>query len=297
MPTSAASRPAGPLWVTEMNVPLPWPGLKRFREPSRAYMAAQAERVAKLYAVSIHEGAAATFYFLLHPLHRPATSTWDCCGRISLRGRPTWRLAAVGRLLADARPLGKLNINNPRLYAYIFRAKPDGKDHVVLVAWATDPCRDAGISRRRRWRLYDVLGPSAAGSRRHRIIDCPGDRRVGGRDGGKAPNSSRRPRRPAWLEGKPSPVVLQARLCRSSGFRMAAVGLYRRRKVEFDRIPIYVYNFGPEKVEGRLALKGPEGLAHLNLPRIRPSGAGRAGGIGADLRRAESGRRGADRGH
>ena len=54
-----------PLWVTECNVPVPWSGDPRAQEPSDRDLRVQAERVATVYAASLFEGAAATFYFML----------------------------------------------------------------------------------------------------------------------------------------------------------------------------------------------------------------------------------------
>ena len=49
-----------------------------------------------------------------------------CCDE-DLTPRPGYlALAAVGRLLADARPLGQLKTGDPALHAFAFRAKPDG---------------------------------------------------------------------------------------------------------------------------------------------------------------------------
>ncbi len=258
-----------PLWVTEMNGALPWPGLKRFREPSRAYMAAQAERVAKLYAVSIHEGAAATFYFLLHPFIDRNIQLGLL--RPDLTPRPGYvALAAVGRLLADACPLGKLNINNPRLYAYIFRAKPDGKDHVVLVAWATDPSETLELPSA-PLELYDVLGRPRPAADAIELSTAPVIAVLEGETAAKL-QFQPPPAPAAWLEGKPSPVVLQALWSKSRiSMQQSACTVAQGR---FDRIPIYVYNFGPEKVEGRLALKAPKDW-HTNLPRtvqVAPGG-------------------------
>ncbi len=59
-----------------------------------------------------------------------------------------------------------------------------------------------------------------------------------------------------WLDGKPSPAVLQALLPQSRV--VLEESAYRVAQGKFDRIPIYVYNFGAEKVEGRLTLKGPK---------------------------------------
>ena len=53
-----------PLWVSECAVPVKWTGDEQLKEPSDADLKVQAERVAKTFACSLHEGSAATFYFL-----------------------------------------------------------------------------------------------------------------------------------------------------------------------------------------------------------------------------------------
>ena len=65
----------------------------------------QAERVVKIYALSIHEGSAATFYFIL--VNYVERQVQFGLLHKDLTPRPGYlALAAVGRLLADARPLG-----------------------------------------------------------------------------------------------------------------------------------------------------------------------------------------------
>ena len=54
-----------------------------------------------------------------------------------LTPRPAYvALAAVGRLLADAKPLGKLKSEKRSAHAFLFRARPDGREQLVLVAWS-----------------------------------------------------------------------------------------------------------------------------------------------------------------
>ncbi|HSH16287.1 MAG TPA: hypothetical protein VLD18_09660, partial [Verrucomicrobiae bacterium] len=48
-----------PLWVTECSVPVPWTD-EPTKEPSEADLKLQAERLVKTFAVSLHEGSAAT---------------------------------------------------------------------------------------------------------------------------------------------------------------------------------------------------------------------------------------------
>ena len=53
------------MWLTECCLPVPWSGDKRVQEPTATDLRVQAERVIKVYTLSIHEGSAATFYFVL----------------------------------------------------------------------------------------------------------------------------------------------------------------------------------------------------------------------------------------
>lgn len=54
-----------PLWVSECSLPVQWVGEDQSQEPIEADLKEQSERVAKTFACSLHEGSAATFYFLL----------------------------------------------------------------------------------------------------------------------------------------------------------------------------------------------------------------------------------------
>ena len=96
------------------------------------------------------------------------------------------------------------------------------------------------------------------------------------------PSSTSNPRRPRsrWLDGKPSPIVLQAVMPR---LRVSLEqSAYHVTQGQFDRIPIYVYNFGSEKVEGRLTLKGPKGW-NLKLPEAVQAASGDRIGLGLTL--------------
>ena len=114
-----------PMWLTECGLPVPWSGDKNLQEPTAANLRVQAERVVKIYALSIHEGSAATFYFVL-PHYVEGQLQFGLLHK-DLTPRPGYlALAAVGRLLADAHPLGTLRSGDPKLHTFAFRAKPDG---------------------------------------------------------------------------------------------------------------------------------------------------------------------------
>ena len=124
-----------PLWVTEFNVPVTWSGDERRREPADADLHVQAERVAKVFSGALHEGVQAAFYFMLP--HYVEKQTQFGLIHPDLTPRPAYvALAAVGRLLADAKPLGKLKADKRSVHGLLFRARPDGKEQLVLVAWA-----------------------------------------------------------------------------------------------------------------------------------------------------------------
>ena len=116
-----------PLWVSECALPVHWSGDPALKEPSDTDLRVQAERVAKTFASSLHEGAAEVFYFMLP--HYVEGQTQFGLLRPDLTPRPAYAaLAAVGRLLADARSRGRLLSETNSLRGFLFRAAPDGAE-------------------------------------------------------------------------------------------------------------------------------------------------------------------------
>ena len=144
-----------PMWVSEFAMPVQWSGDAEAKEPSDADLRIQAERVPMAFAASLHEGSAASFYFLL-PHYVEGKTQFGIVHR-DLTPRPAYlAMAAVGRLLADARPLGRLKTDKPGLQVYAFRARPDGQEQDVLIGWCsrgTQPFQPAVVSA-----VYDHLG-------------------------------------------------------------------------------------------------------------------------------------------
>src|SRR5439155_19110953 len=94
----------------------------------------QAECVAKIFAASLFEGSANTFYFLLP--HYSEGQTQFGLLHEDLTPRPAYvALVAVGRLLAAAKPAGRWAHEAKNVHGYLFRARPDAKEQFVLVAW------------------------------------------------------------------------------------------------------------------------------------------------------------------
>ena len=242
-----------PLWVSECSVPVKWAGDEKLKEPTDADLRVQAERVAKTFACSLYEGSAATYYFLLP--HYVEGQTQFGIVRPDLTPRPAFvALAAVGRLLADAKPLGRLKPDDATVRAFLFRARPDGKEVEVLVAWATNGAASLGLSvppttgfdhlgrvREMKNELQLSIAPQFAlfpkGSAQKLILTPP-------------------PPAPARLTGEPSPMVLQALWAEDktdlklSAYRMSAGP---------QKISVFAYNFSKRNARGKLQLTAPPG--------------------------------------
>ncbi len=266
-----------PLWVTEFARPVPWSGDEKAKEPSEADLRVQAERVAQVFAAALFERPEAAFYFLLP--HYAEGQTQFGILRADLTPRPAYvALAAVGRLLAGARPIGRLaNVPGP-VRGFVFRARPDGSEADVLVAWTTEGQADLALPKvplERALEVFDHLGrwqPVEVGF--WDGIEVGTGKPVSGQWSAplhlaRAPvfavlpaGAAARmklvppPAAPPRLEGDASPVVLQAiwpkervTLGRSA---------YRLSSAKAETIPVHAYNFSDKPVEGALHVAGPE---------------------------------------
>jgi hypothetical protein len=241
-----------PLWVTECSLPVKWQGDARLQEPSPADLRVQSERAAITYALAIHEGAEAVFYFILP--HFVEGQTQFGVLRKELTPRPAFlALAAAGRLLASARPLGRVQAGDPGVQAYLFDARPDGRRAQVLAAWSEEE-RSLDLPQAPQ-AVFDHLGRARAVSgARLRLGAAPQFIVLGA---GTRLSVAPPPARPALLPGQPSPVVLQAVLPETS--IVLAESAYHLPAGEPARIPIFAYNFSDQPVRGRLLATVPEG--------------------------------------
>jgi hypothetical protein len=215
------------------------------KEPTPDDLLVQSERVAMTYACAIHEGARAVFYFILP--HFVEGQTQFGVVRPDLTPRPAFvALAAAGRLLADAQPLGRLQAGNDTIQGFLFRAKPDGRRADVLVAWSTGEAE-----------LELPKPPSACFDHLGRA------RRVEGRSLklGRAPlfavlstgtrlEVSPPPKAPERLAGKPALVVLQASLPEED--IILEKSAYKIPAGPTASVQIYLYNFSPKPARGKL---------------------------------------------
>jgi glycerophosphoryl diester phosphodiesterase len=129
-----------PLWITEADrgaqhdKKAPWydlaPKLERLK----------AEYMAQSYSSALMAGADRFFQFVLGSYQEPNGVQFGLL-RLDFTPRPAYAaLAAAGRFLAGAKPLGRWQ-TSPDIYIHAFQAAPDGVASDVLVAW-TELCAD-----------------------------------------------------------------------------------------------------------------------------------------------------------
>ncbi len=243
-----------PLWVTECALPVKWTGDPGLQEPTEADSRLLAERVTKVFACSLHEGSAATFYFLLP--HYVEGQTQFGLLRKDLTPRPGYvALAAAGRLLAEARALGRVKSVPENGRAFLFAAKPDGAPAEVLVAWTTRGETELALPTSPT-RLFDHLGRSREPASRLRLSSAP-LLALFPEGTAKQFTLEPSPAAPARLPGSPSTVVLQA-LWPTEKIVLSR-SAYRVSVDKPDRVPLFVYNFGETPVDGRLEVTAPPG--------------------------------------
>lgn len=243
-----------PLWVTECARPVKWAGDEKLKEPTDADLRVQAERVAKTFASSLHEGSAATFYFLLP--HYVEGQTQFGILRPDLTPRPAYvALAAVGRLLADARPLGRLQTVPGTVRAFLFRAKPDGQGREVLVAWTTTGETNLSLPLTPA-ATFDHLGRAQKAANQVALTEAP---LFAVLPEGSAQRFQLQPPPPApeRLPGQPSPVAIQALWPEEK--TVLKNSAYRISSEQSEPVTLFVYNFSKSPVTGRLDVAAPKG--------------------------------------
>jgi hypothetical protein len=240
------------LWVSECSVHIKWSGDEKMKELSEADARLQSERLTKTYALAIHQGASAVFYFML-PHYTERQLQYGIL-RSDLTPRPAYlAAAAVGRLLAGAKPRGWIEIGDKMGQAYCFSAEPDGKAADVLVAWGKTnvsfelPTVPIGC--------FDHLGRAkVVSSKSLNVGPAPEFVML---EKGTVSHLIPPPKPAQLLAGEPIPLVLQALLPEAD--ILLEKSAYKMDQGKKKRIPIYLYNFGEQRVGGNLSVKVPEG--------------------------------------
>jgi hypothetical protein len=243
-----------PLWVSECSVHVKWQGDERLKELSPEDLRLQSERVTKTYVLALHQGAAAIFYFMLP--HYTERQLQFGVLRADLTPRPAFlAVAAAGRMLAGAKPLGRVDVGDKLGQGYFFRAMPDGKAADVMVIWAKEETSfdlpSAALA------CFDHLG------RRRPLVGKT--LKIGPQPcyvifaNGAHPRLKPPPDRAKLLSGEPSKIVLQALVPVED--RSLEKSAYYLPKGKMQKVTIFVYNFGSKLAKGRLTSTAPEGWA------------------------------------
>lgn len=126
-----------PIWVTEADRGIKYVGPEPWCELSRDDEIRKAQYIAQSYASSLYAGSIRHFHFVLGHYYERNNGVQFGLLRKDMTPRPAYvALAAVGRLLAGARCLGRWVVAGQEdAHVIVFRAWPDGVERDVLVAW------------------------------------------------------------------------------------------------------------------------------------------------------------------
>lgn len=260
-PRDAAS--GRPVWLTECGIRLEAAGPDPQADLSREDESRQARFIAQSYATSLYSGVNRHFFFILGNYNERGIQFGLL--RHDLTPRPGYvALAAAGRMLAGAQPLGRLCLDaRANAWAYVFRARPDGRPAEVLVAWADAAVAWPPVLKREPVAVFDHLGRTRAAGAALEL--GPGTLFIVTPEGacdGLALESP--PPVAAFRGGTASPVVLQAELPRETA-RLEPQA-YELTAGQPAAIPLWVYNFSGEPVEGRLAVAGAPAEWQVGIP-------------------------------
>jgi hypothetical protein len=241
-----------PIWLTECGIGLPWQTERPWSELSPEDERRQAQFIAPSYASSLFAGVNRHFFFILGSYAENKIQFGIL--RYDQTPRPAYvALAAVGRLLAGARPLGRFTPeqhSDARVYA--FRAVPDGAERDVLVAWASKPTEISWPPEISPQAVYDYLGRPLATSLPANLTPSAVFIVLPAGNAAKLtlqPPMSASAARPVSI----CPVVLQLQMPQS------ATNLNQQAHVIPTAMPtdlrLFAYNFSSDKVSGTIAVQ------------------------------------------
>lgn len=259
---AAAGRP---IWITEADRGTPHLKNAPWYDQDARLEKLKAEWMAQAYASSLFAGAQLHFHFILGNYQEGNRIQFGLL-RHDLTPRPAYvALAAVGRCLAGAKVLGRWQPGQ-QVQVYAFRAKPDGLERDVLVAWAEKEVDwDGRGTMTADWKLpsqikvqsvVDYLGRSRGADFPASLTSAPVFVLLPPGEAAKLPLESPpvlAPRR----GGPPSPVVLQVLLPRSASRKVEDIPwsegyAYRTKIGSALEFRLRAYNFATNAVAGRL---------------------------------------------
>lgn len=265
--TAACGRP---IWVTESDrgigyeTPEPWCDLSPEGEIRKA------EFMAQSYASSFHAGASRHFHFVLGHYHEARNRVQFGLLRLDRTPRPSYvALAAVGRFLNGAQCLGRWIVpDEPQAHVYAFRARPDGRERCVLVAWA-EMAGDWGQRGKTSvdWELpaglaidsvYDYLGRSLGAAAPGSLRSAPVFMLLAPEDAGRLPLTQPAPSQ--FRGGQSSRMVLQLHMPRKTSIKLQEIPWASEfeHRIEPDvatELPLYIYNFADQPRRGTVVVE------------------------------------------
>jgi len=249
-----------PLWISECGIHVRWDG-EHGDLPDREEVR-QARFVPKSYASSLFAGVSRHYFFILGNYCESQVQFGLLRHDLTPR-RGYLALAAVGRLMAGAQPLGRMTNGAARVYA--FRAQPDGAARDVLVAWSESGSAPAAPLRGLHAdAVYDVYGRSMKSGMPGEVTEAPFFAVLPSGEAQKLVLEKPLAVSPAPRDAGRCPVVMQVLLPQEQS--RLDIQAHQIALDEENTIPVALYNFGASAVEGRLAADDlPEGW-RLTLP-------------------------------
>jgi hypothetical protein len=265
-----------PIWVTEADRGLKFVSPEPWCELSREDEIRKARYIAQSYASSFYAGSVRHFYFILGNYYEKSNGVQFGLLRKDMTPRPAYvALAAVGRLLAGAKCLGQWTIpESEDAYVIAFRARPDGLERDLLVAWAEKkvdwPQRDktkVPFSLPKSWQpegIFDYLG--------RRLDEMPVELSgealfivlpAGQTDKVKLATIARSKKR----EDNVCPIVLQIQMPHSASMKIEPLPWSQSYEYQIEpdkpyNLHMYAYNFSKETAKGTIRVAGkPSGWA------------------------------------
>ncbi len=265
-----------PLWITESDRGMTCDPNSPTHDLSPANDRLKAQYVTQSYATSLYAGAQRHFHFILGQYGEGKTQFGLL--RADMTPRPGYvALAALGRLLAGAQCLGRLEqADHPQLHVYAFRGQPDGRDRDILVAWTEEKVDwpDRGKSTL-QWDLpanlaveecYDYLGRGVAASFPRLLTSAPTFVILPAGQCNSLPLT--KPEAGVRPAETVTPIVLQCLMPKESASKIERIpwAWEIEHTTEPDipaNIKICLYNFADHDVQGTVSLEQAPSACHL----------------------------------
>jgi hypothetical protein len=255
-----------PIWVTEADRGLKFVGPEPWCELSQEDEIRKARYIAQSYASSLYAGSVRHFHFILGNYYETNNGVQFGLLRKDMTPRPAYvALAAVGRLLAGAKCLGRWVIpESEDAHIIAFRARPDGLERDVLVAWAEKKVDWPGRAKTKipfslpeSWKaeaVFDYLGrkldempAELSGEALFIVLPAGQTNKI------ELTNVARSEKR----EDKVCPIVLQVQMPRSTIIKIQPLPWSQGYEYRIDpdkpyNLRMFAYNFSNEPTKGTI---------------------------------------------